>query len=287
MGGAICAPAAYKTHISVLETPKMSTPPDVAVEEMTCAMSRISFKSIIPNAGDVRMTDIDGVQYLWAVDLAMAVTGKNRKDAGEMLGDLKAHLFDKGRFVVKRLPGNGKWGVRLVTIKDALELVMMLPGSVARSVRSGLCQILTRHLSGDPTLAAETANNARIGAVAACEAFLGQAMASAKRMREADPELGYVYGTVSDAFPGLVKIGHTGNLNARLISMNTSCAPLPHRFVAVAPTYHPARDERTAHAYFADQREEGEFFRVTVEELQTFMDRYITPKYDGGYKERL
>ena len=265
----------------------MSTPPDVAVEEMTHAMSRISFKSIIPNAGDVRMTDIDGVPYVWAIDLVMAVKCVNRKNAARDLDAIPVAFFDKGRFVIKRLPGNGKWGVKLVTIKDALELVMMLPGSMARWVRSGLCDILARHLSGDPTLAAETANNARIGVVAACEAFLGQAMATAKRMREADPELGYVYGTVSDAFPDLVKIGHTGNLNARLISMNTSCAPLPHRFVAVAPTYHPARDERTAHAYFADQREEGEFFRVTVEELQTFMDRYIAPEYDEGYKKRL
>ena len=78
------------------------------VEEMTRGMSMISFKSIIPNAEDVCVTDIDGVPHLWAVDLAMAVTGKNRKDAGEMLGDLKADFFDPGNFRLKKIAGNGK-----------------------------------------------------------------------------------------------------------------------------------------------------------------------------------
>ena len=86
----------------------MSTAPDVAVEEMTRGLRMITLKSIIPNAEDVRVSDIDGVPHLWAVNLAMTVTGENRKDAGEMLGDLKQDIFDSENFQVKKIAGNGK-----------------------------------------------------------------------------------------------------------------------------------------------------------------------------------
>ena len=147
---------------------------------------------------------------------------------------------------------------------------------MVKCCRTKIADTMARHLKGNPTLAAETAHNASISLMAACEVFLSDALVLAKRKREAEPALGYVYGTASEAFPGLIKIGRTGNLDSRLCSLNTSCAPLPHRLVAVAPTRNPVRDERVAHAYFADQREEGEFFRVTVEELQAFFDMHVS-----------
>ena len=99
--------------------------------------------------------------------------------------------------------------------------------------------------------------------VTTCQQFLTDALA--KRKREEDPEVAYLYGTVSDAFPGLIKIGQTTNVN-------TSCA---HRLVAVVPTYEPVRDEKVAHAFFDEFREEGEFFRVEVEALERFFCKYI------------
>ena len=175
--------------------------------------------------------------------------------------------------------GRGQSKQPVITLQGALKLIMWLPGNMAKEVRSKVCDILTRFLSGDASLHAEVDRNASIGVVAACEAFMGDAIASSKRKREEAPEVGCVYGSVSEAFPGLIKIGLTHNPDARLSSMNTSCAPLPHRFVAIAPTYDAALDERMAHAYFADRQEVKEFYRVTVEELQRFFDRHITPEY--------
>ena len=84
----------------------------------------------------------------------------------------------------------------------------------------------------------------------------------------------------SDAFPGLIKIGRTDDLNARLKALNTSCAPSPHHYVAVSQTFDNVRDEKMAHAFFESCRKEGEFFEVTVEEVQRLFHNIITLQYN-------
>ena len=109
---------------------------------------------------------------------------------------------------------------------------------------------------------------------AGCKDFLSDALASMKRKREGDPEVGYVYGSVSEASPGLILIGSTHNL-----------AVLPERLVWVAPSYDTARDERVAHAYFADRKQGGRY-SVAVEELQEFFESHISPDFAAGWRRR-
>ena len=90
---------------------------------------------------------------------------------------------------------------------------------------------------------------------------------------------GWIYATESGAFPGLLKIGETSHLKKRLSTLNTGCAPLPHRYVAVVPSFDVHRDECCAHGYFSSERKEGEFFQVTVEEVRAFFDDHIMPQY--------
>ena len=52
-----------------------------SVEEL----SPISFKSILPDSKDVRVTNINGVAHVWAVDLVFAMKGKTRGDAARLL----------------------------------------------------------------------------------------------------------------------------------------------------------------------------------------------------------
>ena len=40
------------------------------------------------------------------------------------------------------------------------------------------------------------------------------------------------------------------------------------------------RDERMTHAFFSDRREEGESFRVSVEEVTTFFTTCVLPLYN-------
>ncbi len=93
------------------------------------------------------------------------------------------------------------------------------------------------------------------------------------------PQVSYVYGTKSEAFPNLIKIGRTSNVSARLTSLNTGCAPAPHCIVAVSPTLDAPRDEAWAHVFFSSSRREGEFFEVTVEEVKAFFMNSIMVKY--------
>ena len=109
-------------------------------------------------------------------------------------------------------------------------------------------------------------------------------MESAKQVQEEEaerePETKYVYGAESEAFLGLVKIGFTSSLDARMETANTFCAPAPFRIVAHVPSMDARRDERMTHAFFSDRREEGEFFRVSVEEVTTFFTTCVLPLYN-------
>ena len=61
--------------------------------------------------------------------------------------------------------------------------------------------------------------------------------------------------------------------------MNTSCAPAPHVLVAVAATFDNARDEKMAHAFFADARKEGEFFELTDKVVKDYFGMHITAQH--------
>ena len=78
----------------------------------------------------------------------------------------------------------------------------------------------------------------------------------------------YIYATASDAFPGLVKIGRTQDIQKRLASANTFCAPMPHRLLFSVPTMQSVLDEKRVHDFFKERHVAGEFFRVTPAEVE-------------------
>jgi hypothetical protein len=68
------------------------------IEEVTSGLKMISLKSMLAEAEDVHVTYVNGEARLWAVDIVMAVTGKNRDDAGKVLRNLKPSVFDPTNF---------------------------------------------------------------------------------------------------------------------------------------------------------------------------------------------
>jgi len=66
-------------------------------------MARISFDSLV--SGSTVSVHSDG--RVDAVELAMAMSNKSRKIAGNTLRDLKPNLFDGTKFMPLKLPGNG------------------------------------------------------------------------------------------------------------------------------------------------------------------------------------
>ena len=117
----------------------------------------ISFQELVPGSAGVRVTEDN---LIWAVDLTVAVTGKNRDEAGMVLRRLSPDIFDSIKMIETNLPENHGKKTKLVTFDHALELVMVLPGKIAKEFRVKACDILKRYFAGDQSLHAELDRNA-------------------------------------------------------------------------------------------------------------------------------
>jgi len=116
-----------------------------------------SFAEIVQGRdASVRVTH-DGLLY--AVDLVMVVTGKNRDDAGKALRRLTDDIFQSDK-MSERPSDNGGHPTKLLTFQNALELVMVLPGRIAKETRTQFANIIRRYLAGDHSLISEIQANA-------------------------------------------------------------------------------------------------------------------------------
>jgi hypothetical protein len=99
-------------------------------------------------------------------------------------------------------------------------------------------------------------------------------------------EAGIIYILSNPAMPGLVKLGKTTNLPARLKSLYSTGVPVPFHcvFAKKAGNYHEAA--RNLHAGLQSHRENEnhEFFRIAEEEvinsLEIILDEEVTPTED-------
>ena len=187
--------------------------------------------------------------------------------------------------------GTGNSKTKLVSLEYAIELVMILPGKTAKSIRKKFADIITRYLDGDGLLCNEIKANQIMGKVNSYATFASKCLTQVendnKRKSHEMPATCYVYATKSPAFPGLIKIGKTENVARRLSQLNTSCAPAPHVIIAVAPSFDESRDERAAHAFFSDRRHQGEFFALDEAEVLTYFKTHITAQYNKEFAENL
>jgi hypothetical protein len=128
---------------------------------MTCSKF-ISFAEVVQGRdANVRVTD-DGLLY--AVELNMVLSGKDRNNAGRDLRDLSEDLFQSTKFVDRKMSGKGCGHTKLVSFKNAIELIMVLPGKVARETRKNFAGIIQRYLAGDTSLIREINENAESNA---------------------------------------------------------------------------------------------------------------------------
>ena len=241
----------------------------------------ISFGEIIPGA-TVRSIVIEGKQYLSIRDMIMVVSNKDNKHASKIWERLPQEYKDELEAYVtfQQFQGQGQSKQPVITSKGAIKLLMWLPGSQAKATRSAAAEILARYVEGDQSLCLEIANNKQIGENQACAALMNSAMKKRKYDEtHSMPTVGWVYGTESEAFVDMVKIGRAQDLNSRLASGNTFCAPAKHVVVAAVPSFDPIRDEKAAHQHFEAQRGSGEFFKVTKEAVQLYFNLHLMPLY--------
>ena len=241
----------------------------------------ISFGEIVPGA-TVRFIVIEGKQYLSLRDLIQHMCNKDNNQAGRIWRDLDVNFKEEIEeyLAEHQFQGKGQSKQPVITCRAAIKLLMLLPGSQAKATRSAAAEILARYVEGDQSLCLEIANNKQIGENQACAALMNSAMKKRKYDEtHSMPTVGWVYGTESEAFVDMVKIGRAQDLNSRLASGNTFCAPAKHVVVAAVPSFDPIRDEKAAHQHFEAQRGSGEFFKVTKEAVQLYFNLHLMPLY--------
>lgn len=86
--------------------------------------------------------------------LTIFYSGKDLNHSNQCLRDLDASLFNNANFVTKHRS-------RLVTFEHAIELIMVLPGKVAKETRTQFTNIINRYLAGDHTLISEIQANSK------------------------------------------------------------------------------------------------------------------------------
>ena len=239
----------------------------------------INFDEIIPGS-QVRYVIIDNQPYFSIRDTIMVTCGKTSSQACTGWSDFR-HKNELKEYIKRhQFPGVGSREVDVISLNGLLQLVMMLPGQQARTYRLGFTNILMRYLEGDSSLCAEIQSNNLIGALNSYAHVAGGIIKEMTTNSTYQPaKVCFIYCTFSMAFPGYVKIGRSQDVDKRVASLNTGCAPLPHTIVAMTPTLNPLRDEKWTHAHFRAHRKEGEFFEVSAEAVQDFFDRKINPRF--------
>jgi hypothetical protein len=184
-----------------------------------------------------------------------------------------------------KFPGRGQRNTPCMTLQGLQVLTTCLGDKVRKAYIEETSSIVQRYLDGDCAMISEIEQNQRLGRVKSYENFVNKvtqrANAYAIARSGAMPRVSYVYATKTPAFPGLLKIGKTVDLGARLSGLNTSCAPLPHEFVAIATTFDHDRDEKAFQAFFSSARREGEFFELEELDVIAYFDSHITGRFNA------
>ena len=104
---------------------------------MSICKPALSFAQLVQGRdSSVRVIE-DGLVDL--VDLVMVVTGKNCNHSNELLRNIPHSLFDNEKVVVRNQR-------RYVTLKDAITLIMVLPGKMAKEMRSQFAEIIEDYI---------------------------------------------------------------------------------------------------------------------------------------------
>jgi len=119
-------------------------------------MPVLNFGELVPNG---HVTVFEG--RLVAVETAMLVTGKNRDMAGYVLRNIPEEQFPSMKFIERKMPGKGNHRTKLLSFEDTIELIMVLPGKIAKEFRLKFVDIIKRYLAGDHSLIQEIQANSQ------------------------------------------------------------------------------------------------------------------------------
>jgi len=158
----------------------------------------VPFHEIAPNAS-VRYAIIEGVGYLSVRDIIMAVCCNEEEDAKKDKRKKQAKASQTWHTLPEtcknevslflrnlQFKGPGQSEQPVIQFQGALKLLMWLPGTHAKILRSKASEILTRYFAGDSSLHAEVEANAESGAAIneAARAALPQVVVESNKRRK-------------------------------------------------------------------------------------------------------
>jgi len=91
----------------------------------------------------------------------MVMTGASKDYAGQHLRRLPDEFFQSCKLHDRQLSTRGGYLTKLVSFQDAIELIMVLPGKVAKETRTKFADIIRRYIAGDRSLIPEINANAQ------------------------------------------------------------------------------------------------------------------------------
>ncbi len=254
-------------------------------EKMSCV---IPFGELVPDA-NVRFVRINGKYYMSIRDLIMVFCETDKNYACKIWRRITEEQKKEVGTLQNQFPGSGEKNQDVITLQGALKLIMWLPSKAAASRRSIMADIISRYLTGDLSLNQEIIDNKNMGSKKSYLKFMNTVEQDIKRkhdeMMEEIPATSYIYATHSPAFPGLVKIGRSRDVKARLSSANAFAAPAPFVLIAMAPTFDAVRDEKEAHDHFSAVQQEGEFFEMTHKEAKKYLSTVIKARHEQELEE--
>ena len=107
---------------------------------MSCSKqmpSHISFAELIHDRDSSVRVNEDGLGDV--VDVIMVVTGKDCNQANEVFRRMDPALFDKAKCFIR----NGR---RYASLRDIITLIMVLPGKIAKEIRSQFAEIIENYI---------------------------------------------------------------------------------------------------------------------------------------------
>ena len=127
---------------------------------MSCSkpIQSISFAEIIRGRDSTVRVTHDHLIY--AVDLVIVVSDLERNQAGLALRRVIEKNLLSIKMIERNTGGKGNARTQLVNLKDALQLIMVLPGEMAKTVRAQIGDIMTKFFAGDESLVDQIHANA-------------------------------------------------------------------------------------------------------------------------------
>jgi hypothetical protein len=89
---------------------------------------------------------------IFGVDLVMSVTGKDRNNSARVLRRLKDDIFPVTKLIKRYIPGMTGFDTTVLSFPDAIELIMVLPGKTAKSIRRQFVDIIMSYMVNDQRL---------------------------------------------------------------------------------------------------------------------------------------